>query len=1502
MTINVTAVNDLPSGKPTITGTATVGQDLTAFPQAAYQMWTGLAGSPTSTSGLRVAVTAGRHSDISGATSSTYTLQTADNGKKVKVKVNFTDQGSTAETVTSDEYPSSGTIGTPNARPTAADGNTAPTASNGTVTTAEDTAYTFSAANFNFSDTDGDTLSSVQIVTLPASGKGTLALSGTAVTTSQVILAASIPSLTYTPPANANGAGYASFTFKVNDGTDDSAVASTMTINVTAVNDLPSGKPTITGTATVGQDLTASTSGISDADGLSGVTYSYQWLLVDGGDSDISGATSSTYTLQTADNGKKVKVKVNFTDQGSTAETVTSDEYPSSGTIGTPNARPTAADGTVTTNEDTAYTFSAANFNFSDTDGDTLSSVQIVTLPASGKGTLALSGTAVTTSQVIPATSIPSLTYTPPANANGTPYTTFTFRVSDGKDESAAASTMTINVTGFNDLPSGKPTISGTAAVGQALTASTSGISDVDGLSGVTYGYQWIRVDGGDSDISGETSSTYTLQPADDDKKVKVKVSFRDQGGTDETVTSEEYPSSGTIGALNTVPDAPVLSATAGGSTRINLFWTAPGSDGGSAITGYQIEVSSDGSSFTTLVANTRSTTTAYTHIGLGGGATRYYRVSAINTNGTGLPSNIADATTTAGQTGKTMVWFGTEAYTATEGGADAQVSVHLSEAVIAEPLDVRLLLEYGGGAAAADHGSIPTVVTFGVGQRTKTITVAATDDVLDDDGESVSLGFFNDHRDRVITGHGSITATVALEDNDGNERVDVSFGAAAYKATEGGTDATVEVNLDAAPGRSVEIPLVATRQGGASAADYSSIPASVTFGAEETSKTVDVTATVDVGGDGGESVRLEFGELPASVFAGSPAAAVVTLFDSNTHQGVGFVVSFGTAQTVLVRESSTVRHRFGVYLGTRWQPGSGRPSKPVTIPLVVTRRGATEDDHTEIPASVTFGVNEGASGFSMRAIPDQTTEPDEELTITFGQPLPPGVRLPAAGRCCRMLEVELVDLDVGNVPATGAPTISGTPAAGETLTADVSGISDVDGLSGVTYTYQWIRVVNGSDIGIPGATLSTYTLQSEDAGNKVKVRVSFTDGQGGDEMLTSDEYPSSGTINEEETSSVVVPDPPPFSPPVVENPPTEEVVENPPTEEVVENPPTEEVVENPPTEEVEEGCAVSDVTGDDRSLEIFVECAAQRIEDSDTFTETLRILEGFRDDEGNWNDGSTYLVLLTARGGVYFHANNRDVEDLDWSGILSCEGGGSVLDTQEGCFIEYEEERRGYAHPLSASHVPLARDEAEFVLLGGFNKIPEEGKPFTGMIGEPSTEAGEVDTDDRLRKFVGEAGRVLREAVSDPGIDPAELRGILRREEGPWREGDVYIYILGETGRVIFDGAKRDREQKNESAKRYVRDLISGADANVVEYREDGFLIRGYTARVEVLDAVYFVGSGYRVEGQPGGSDSGGGGCAVGGSDKGGAFGLFLAALTLLLAVSLKRRPADGPFWGNSR
>ena len=85
------------------------------------------------------------------------------------------------------------------------------------------------------------------------------------------------------------------------------------------------GAPTITGTAQVGKTLTAVTTGITDADGLTSATYTYQWIRVDGTDEeDISGENSSTYTLVDADLGKTIKVKVSFTDDASNAETLTS--------------------------------------------------------------------------------------------------------------------------------------------------------------------------------------------------------------------------------------------------------------------------------------------------------------------------------------------------------------------------------------------------------------------------------------------------------------------------------------------------------------------------------------------------------------------------------------------------------------------------------------------------------------------------------------------------------------------------------------------------------------------------------------------------------------------------------------------------------------------------------------------------------------------------------------------------------------------------------------------------------------------------------------------------------------------------------------------------------------------------------------------------------------------------------------------------------------------------
>ena len=86
------------------------------------------------------------------------------------------------------------------------------------------------------------------------------------------------------------------------------------------------------------------------------------------------------------------------------------------------------------------------------------------------------------------------------------------------------------------------------------------------------------------------------------------------------------------------------------------------------------------------------------------------------------------------------------------------------------------------------------------------------------------------------------------------------------------------------------------------------------------------------------------------------------------------------------------------------------------------------------------------------------------------------------------------------NSPATGAPTVSGTAQVGETLAAGTSGISDEDGLTNVSYGYQWLA----DDAAISGATGASYTLEDDDEGKTVKVRVSFTDDAGNGETLTS--------------------------------------------------------------------------------------------------------------------------------------------------------------------------------------------------------------------------------------------------------------------------------------------------------------------------------------------------------------------------------------------------------------
>ena len=91
------------------------------------------------------------------------------------------------------------------------------------------------------------------------------------------------------------------------------------------------------------------------------------------------------------------------------------------------------------------------------------------------------------------------------------------------------------------------------------------------------------------------------------------------------------------------------------------------------------------------------------------------------------------------------------------------------------------------------------------------------------------------------------------------------------------------------------------------------------------------------------------------------------------------------------------------------------------------------------------------------------------------------------------------------NTPPTGAPSIQGILQQGETLTADIVGIGDADGLTSPAYAYEWFRVDSSdTETLIAGANSFNYDLTSSDVSNGIKLKVTVTDDGGTAESLTS--------------------------------------------------------------------------------------------------------------------------------------------------------------------------------------------------------------------------------------------------------------------------------------------------------------------------------------------------------------------------------------------------------------
>ena len=469
--------NTPATGAPTISGTAQVGQELTADTSAIADA------DGTQTSVFNYQWLAD-DANIQDATGSSYTLNDAEEDKAIKVQVSFTDDRGNAESLTS--AATAAVAAKPNSPATGAP----------TITGTPQVGETLTADTTGIADGNGlDNIDYTYQWT--ASGSNIDGATGS--------------SFTLTSDQEGDTV-QVRVTFTDDDGFSET-LTSAATEAVAAANNPPTGLPAISGTPQVGQKLTADTSGISDQDGLSNVSYRYQWTA---GGSNIDGATGSSFTLTATQQGQTIQVRVAFTDDGDNQESLTSEATaavaarPNSPATGLPTINGTAQVGqTLTANKD----------DIADADGtaDAEFSYQWIA------GDAEISGATGPTHTL----SVDDVGQTIKVRV------TFT---DDQNNEESLTSVATVAVAAApNRDATGAPTISGTPQVEQTLTADTSGIADEDGLTNVSYAYQWLA---GGAEIDGAASSTLTLTTAQQGKTIQVRVDFEDDLGNSESLTS----------------------------------------------------------------------------------------------------------------------------------------------------------------------------------------------------------------------------------------------------------------------------------------------------------------------------------------------------------------------------------------------------------------------------------------------------------------------------------------------------------------------------------------------------------------------------------------------------------------------------------------------------------------------------------------------------------------------------------------------------------------------------------------------------------------------------------------------------------------------------------------------------------------------------------------------------------------------------------------------------
>ena len=506
--------NNLPTGVPTISGTVQVGGMLTAHTSSIAD-----ADGLTNVSYEYQWIASDSNSDveIANATAPTYTVAAEDEGWTILVRVTFTDDADHEQSLTS--------AATALAQPPAPDGPPdTPNRPNATAVFVGGVDLEWNAV-FGAESYDVQLGRGGQWIDLPGGGVE-VAFYGAGAIISGLDPEASL--WFQVRAVNARG---------VSDWSEMLYTGSTSQFRLGRQarpdNEPASGAPVIHGTAQVGESLWGEATGLEDGNGLDRVQFQIPVgrPMMGSADTDIAGATNSGYTLVSDDVGQTIRVKVAFTDRGGYSETRTS---VATGAVAARPNNPATGRPTIGGRAEVGETLTADTSGIADADGsDSTSTYSYQWVANDGTTDTDISGAT-------------DANYTLVADDAGNTIKVRVIVTDDAGNETTLTSAATDEVSfavqqqqASNTPATGKPTIGGTAEVGETLTADTSGITDADGLVNATYRYQWVANDGGtDTDISGETDANYTLLADDAGQTIKVRVIVTDDAGNETTLTS----------------------------------------------------------------------------------------------------------------------------------------------------------------------------------------------------------------------------------------------------------------------------------------------------------------------------------------------------------------------------------------------------------------------------------------------------------------------------------------------------------------------------------------------------------------------------------------------------------------------------------------------------------------------------------------------------------------------------------------------------------------------------------------------------------------------------------------------------------------------------------------------------------------------------------------------------------------------------------------------------